>query len=269
MTRRWERELRTLKDVPAPLERIRERAARPPAGDASMDLPPRRQRIVAGMVAFAVFAVAGAFAWRAFEVDSAPIVTAPSNELPVLSVRLDGSGPIDDGSGGDLRRVNTVIDYGDAPRRELHVHDARRGDHRHTPGLGRRPDRVHTRTRGGQRRHHQRGRRGSTGAARFSPGLAELRAVRTDRQSPVGARGLRACGRGRLPGGNRENGETHSCHRAWCSPAFPDRGGRAGRRTGNGLRGRSCGRRIPLDEQSSGSVTSGVRLTPGRPISGP
>jgi Immunoglobulin-like domain of bacterial spore germination len=114
MTRRWERELRTLKDVPAPLERIRERAARVPAGDASIDLPPRRQRIVAGVVAFAVFAVAGAFAWRAFEVDSAPVVSAPSNELPVLSVRLDGNvGPIDDGSDGDLRRVNTVFDYGD------------------------------------------------------------------------------------------------------------------------------------------------------------
>jgi hypothetical protein len=69
MPARWERELRTIKNVPAPLERIRDRAARGPERLPAHDLPPRRQRVAAGVVAAAVFLAAGAFALRAWQTD--------------------------------------------------------------------------------------------------------------------------------------------------------------------------------------------------------
>jgi hypothetical protein len=69
MPTRWERELRTIKNVPAPLERIRDRAARGPERLPAHDLPLRRQRVAAGVVAAAVFLAAGAFALRAWRSD--------------------------------------------------------------------------------------------------------------------------------------------------------------------------------------------------------
>lgn len=67
MKTRWEHELRSLDDVPVPLERIRERAARGPATNADVArAPSRRKRVTAGAVALAIFALAGVFAWRAF-----------------------------------------------------------------------------------------------------------------------------------------------------------------------------------------------------------
>jgi META domain len=65
MRKRWERDLRGLNDVEAPTERIRERSQRAPSGQGPDPMRPPRQRIVAGVVAFAVFIAAGAFAWRA------------------------------------------------------------------------------------------------------------------------------------------------------------------------------------------------------------
>ncbi len=66
MTRRWERELRSLRDIDAPVERIRSRSAIGPNRRAPDPLPPRA-RIAAGLVACSVFVAAGAFAWRAFD----------------------------------------------------------------------------------------------------------------------------------------------------------------------------------------------------------
>jgi len=67
VTKRWERELRRLDDVDVPTERIRAHAADRPADPSHGDgLPPRRQRITAGVVAVVVFVAAGAFAWQAF-----------------------------------------------------------------------------------------------------------------------------------------------------------------------------------------------------------
>ena len=63
MNERWQREVRKLRDVepgPAVWDDARSRT---PHGDG---LPPTRQRLIAGAVAFAVFIGAGLFAWQAF-----------------------------------------------------------------------------------------------------------------------------------------------------------------------------------------------------------
>src|SRR5262245_23355714 len=63
MPERWERELRKLGGLDVDEAPVRERVDRGPTGDR---LPPRRDRLVAGVVAVAVFVAAGVFAWRAF-----------------------------------------------------------------------------------------------------------------------------------------------------------------------------------------------------------
>ena len=75
MPERWQRELRKLREEEMP-PRIRERAERGPQRDLPHD---GRQRLVAGLVAFAVFIAAGAFAWRAFDRDGP---TEPAVDLP-------------------------------------------------------------------------------------------------------------------------------------------------------------------------------------------
>ena len=66
MPKRWERELGRLQNVDAPTARIRERAAEGPTSAGREPERSGRQRVVAGVVAFAVFAAAGVFAWQAF-----------------------------------------------------------------------------------------------------------------------------------------------------------------------------------------------------------
>lgn len=82
MPERWERELRRPEQTTPPSSldaRVREGPRGGPAG-----LPPTRQRVVAAVVAFGVFAAAAVFAWQAF----APASTrsAPANDGVVPSV---------------------------------------------------------------------------------------------------------------------------------------------------------------------------------------
>ncbi len=63
MPERWERELRKLRDVEVDEPTVRERIERGPSPEGHRS---RRERLVAGAVAFAVFVAAGAFVWNAF-----------------------------------------------------------------------------------------------------------------------------------------------------------------------------------------------------------
>jgi hypothetical protein len=65
MPERWQQELEKLRTVGAP-STMRMRIDAGPTGDGEPPMPRRRQRIVAGVVAFAVFGGAIAFAWGAF-----------------------------------------------------------------------------------------------------------------------------------------------------------------------------------------------------------
>ena len=89
MTKRWERELRRLDDVDAPTERIRAHAADRPTDPSHGDgLPPRRQRITAGVVAVVVFLAAGAFAWQAFRPSDEPTTIGTVDTDGALVVTL-------------------------------------------------------------------------------------------------------------------------------------------------------------------------------------
>jgi hypothetical protein len=66
MPKRWERELERLNGVDVPTARIRARAADGPTSSGREPERSGRQRVVAGVVAFAVFAAAGVFAWQIF-----------------------------------------------------------------------------------------------------------------------------------------------------------------------------------------------------------
>lgn len=87
MTARWERQLHRLREAPVPLERVRERAQQPPRPGSP--LPPTRERVIAGVVAIAVFVAVAAFGWRAFTTTgdaAAPVDTPPA--LPASSFSL-------------------------------------------------------------------------------------------------------------------------------------------------------------------------------------
>ena len=87
MTARWERQLHRLREAPMPLERVRERAQEPPRPGST--LPPTRERVIAGIVAVAVFVPVAVFGWRAFTTAgdaSAPLGAPP--ELPASPFSL-------------------------------------------------------------------------------------------------------------------------------------------------------------------------------------
>lgn len=96
MTKRWEGELRTLNDIDVPFERIRERSLLGPSGHGAPEPEgSSRQRVVAGVVAFVVFAAAALFAWRALSpAGTRPIVASPEPTIrgaAALAVRCDGN----------------------------------------------------------------------------------------------------------------------------------------------------------------------------------
>ena len=87
MTARWERQLHRLREAPVPLERVRERAQQAPRPGSP--LPPTRERVIAGVVAIAVFVAVAAFAWRTFTTAGegmTRVVTPP--ELPASPFSL-------------------------------------------------------------------------------------------------------------------------------------------------------------------------------------
>lgn len=84
MPERWERELQRLRTVDPDTAQTWERAQRPPSGEG---MPPRRQRVVAGVVAFAVFAAAGVFAWQALRPPGHTVATGPSG--PTVTATFD------------------------------------------------------------------------------------------------------------------------------------------------------------------------------------
>lgn len=100
MTARWERQLHRLREVPVPLERVRERAQQPPRPESP--LPPTRERVIAGVVAIAVFVIVAAFGWRAFTtagdetvaVDGPPALLASPFSLRITAERVP-PGPIE------------------------------------------------------------------------------------------------------------------------------------------------------------------------------
>jgi hypothetical protein len=113
MPKRWELELRRLNDLDAPIGKLRARAAEPPRGDERPSLPPTRQRVVAGVVAFGVFIAAGTFLVRAIGPAEKQSGTASDTSLPVLEVSMLSDGAIDDGSDDPPTKVDYSADYGD------------------------------------------------------------------------------------------------------------------------------------------------------------
>lgn len=79
MPERWERELRKLRRVEMQEPSVRERIDRGPKDQRL----PGRERLIAAIVAFAVFGVAGAFAWRALSPAETPgaVFAGPSPEM--------------------------------------------------------------------------------------------------------------------------------------------------------------------------------------------
>ncbi|MEX1263233.1 MAG: hypothetical protein WEE66_04735 [Actinomycetota bacterium] len=79
MTERWQKQLRKLRGIEPPADGWQRAESRAPGGDG---LPPPRQRVVAGIVAFGVFAAAGAFGWQAFRSGGTPAGPAIDNAWP-------------------------------------------------------------------------------------------------------------------------------------------------------------------------------------------
>ena len=90
MTERWQREVRTLGTVEPERDAWNRAATRAPGGD---DLPPPRQRIVAGVVAFGVFFAAASFGWLALRptAETPGGATEGTEVLVTLRVRTEGS----------------------------------------------------------------------------------------------------------------------------------------------------------------------------------
>jgi hypothetical protein len=114
-TQRWERELRKLNTIEAPVG-TRLRIEGGPAGDGLPPRPPRGQRIMAVVVAMGVFAAAGAFAFQAL---------APNAGEPV-------------GGDGDGRAAGSV-----EPASALQVRCTERGLEVLTPVVAAQPDGLH------------------------------------------------------------------------------------------------------------------------------
>ncbi len=113
MPKRWERELRRLGDVPAPTERIRARSTRPSEPRQGDGMPPTRQRVLAGVVAFGVFIAAGAFLVRAVTPSERDRTVGPAPTVPILQVSLEARAATGIGSDPAPWQIEAVIEYGE------------------------------------------------------------------------------------------------------------------------------------------------------------
>ena len=89
MPERWQQELKKLGAV-EPSDDVWRRAEQGPREPAGPSLPPRRQRIVAGVVAMVVFLAAGGFAWRALRPSSGRTVGSDHAAGPTVQVTFKG-----------------------------------------------------------------------------------------------------------------------------------------------------------------------------------
>lgn len=108
MSERWRRELGRLDELEPPSRLVDEARERPPAPSSG---PTVRSRVVAGVVAFGIFALAGSFAYQALRTggEPPPAPAGVANALPALEISFRAGSLLD----GDVRRVDTTIDYGD------------------------------------------------------------------------------------------------------------------------------------------------------------
>ena len=87
MPERWQQELRKLGDV-EPADDTWHRAELGPRIPGGPGLPPRRQRVVAGVVAIVIFVAAGGFAWRALRPTPQRSVGSDLNPTLVVTLRI-------------------------------------------------------------------------------------------------------------------------------------------------------------------------------------
>lgn len=111
MPERWERELGKLHGVEMQERAVRDRIRRGPNVDR---WPPRRNRLVAGVVAAAVASAAIAFLWKVIPDEEGRDIDGPLGDFPTLLVTFTRDGTIGDGSGDPPERIETTISYGDA-----------------------------------------------------------------------------------------------------------------------------------------------------------
>jgi hypothetical protein len=106
MTERWQRELRGLRTVEMP-PTVRDRIDGGPTGTSE---PPGRSRVTAAVVAFAVFAAAGAFAWRALGPGEPDGPVPPLADVPRVVVTLNESEEFDNYPTGTLTFEDTTVE---------------------------------------------------------------------------------------------------------------------------------------------------------------
>jgi hypothetical protein len=109
MPERWEREISKLRQLEPRNSAVRERVAR---GPSPTGIPPRRERVIAGIVAGAVALGGLAFLWTALP-SGAPVGQGPA-QLSALSVVFQTNGTIEGNPEPYTRRIETRIAYGEA-----------------------------------------------------------------------------------------------------------------------------------------------------------
>jgi hypothetical protein len=112
MPERWQEELKKLRKV-GPGDATWSRIEQGPSTDSGRGLPPPRQRVVAGVVAFAVFLAAGAFAWQILRPTTpSPLGETGGDVVVTFDVGdLNGVGPSATLKAGDQVVDGTIGSY--------------------------------------------------------------------------------------------------------------------------------------------------------------
>ena len=116
MPERWQRELKRMREV-GPTPGLWQRVNDGPSGqEEEASLPRRRQRVVAGVVAFAVFIAAGAFAWNALGPTRSDVVTdgdGSTTELDPGDLVVTLRAPTEPSTATDLHLPTAVFRLGE------------------------------------------------------------------------------------------------------------------------------------------------------------